>query len=115
MTLKKLLASVATATMLVAATWSAPAMAQSQGDSGFSALQGVEAQALSQQEMDAITGELNAYDISAALSAAATKLGNFPRLQAAALKLADYYFTNAEAINAAFVKLGIFTACKSCP
>jgi hypothetical protein len=59
--------------------------------------------------MQAITGELNAYDIAAALYAKAATLGAYPRLQAAVLKLADYFQTNAEAINALFMKYGIYT------
>jgi hypothetical protein len=92
----------------------APAFTASANQSRFSALQGVQAQTLSAEEMQSISGELNAYDIAAALFAAAQKLGNFPRLQEATLKLADYYKTNAEAINATFMKLGIFTPCQSC-
>jgi hypothetical protein len=91
-----------------------PAFTASSNQGRFSALQGVQAQALSAEEMQAISGELNAYDIAAALVAAAAKLDNFPKLQEATLKLADYYKTNAEAINAAFMKLGIFTPCRSC-
>lgn len=108
MTFKTLVATVATTTMLMMA----PAMAQS--DNNFSALQGVDAQALSTHEMDAISGELNAYDIAAALTAQAAKLGSFPRVQAAVLRLAAYYTTNADAINAAFVRLGVFTPCQTC-
>ena len=90
-----------------------PAVAQSpQGD--FSALQGVEAQALSAEEMQAIAGQLNAYDIAAALTALAAKLDAYPRLQAATLKLAEYYSTNAEAINAFYAKIGVLTPCQTC-
>lgn len=110
---KNLMAFVISAALLTCTMLSAPAMAQT--DNGFSALQGVEAQALSSREMDAISGELNAYDIAAALNATAAKLGAYPRLQAAAVKLAGYYFNNATKINAAFAKLGILTSCKSCP
>ena len=89
-----------------------PAVAQN--PQGFSALQGVEAQALSADEMQAISGQLNAYDIAAALTAAAAKLDAYPRLQAATLKLAGYYTTNAVQINAAFEKLGVLTECRTC-
>jgi hypothetical protein len=91
-----------------------PAFAATPNQGGFAALKGIQAQALSAEEMNAISGELNAYDIAAALVAAAAKLDKFPRLQEATLKLAEYYRTNAEAINAAFMRLGIFTPCQSC-
>jgi hypothetical protein len=80
----------------------------------FSAVQGVNAQALSLDEMQATSGQLNAYDIAAALTAEATKLAKYPKLQAADLKLANWYQVNAVAINAEFQKLGILTPCKSC-
>jgi len=82
--------------------------------SGFSAIQGISAETLSVQEMQAISGELNAYDIAAALTAEATKLAKYPKLQAADLKLATWFKTNAVAINAAFQKLGILTPCQTC-
>jgi hypothetical protein len=80
----------------------------------FSAMQGINAQALSAGEMHAIAGELNAYDIAAALTAEAANLAKYPRLQAADLKWAAWYQTNAVAINAAFQKFGLLTPCKSC-
>jgi hypothetical protein len=91
-----------------------PAFTASSNQGEFSALEGVQAQALSNEEMKAISGELNAFDIAAALFAAAAKLDKFPKIQEATLKLANYYETNAVAINAAFMKLGIFTPCRSC-
>jgi hypothetical protein len=106
MILKNLVASVATATMLSTAMLSAPAIAQS---SSFSALQGLDAQALSSQEMNAISGELNAFDIAAALYAKAATLSASPKLAASVTKLADFYTANATAINAVFVRLGIYT------
>jgi len=109
MELKKVIASVA-----VVAVLSVPAFAAPQSESSFSALQGVDAQALSVAEMQAISGELNAFDIAAALTALAGGLDRFPRLQAATLRLADYYVTNAVQINAAFEKFGVLTPCKSC-
>lgn len=78
------------------------------------ALEGIQAQALSADEMQSISGELNAFDIAAALFAAAEKLDKFPKLQEATLQLANYYVNNADAINAVFMKLGIFTPCQSC-
>jgi hypothetical protein len=106
MTFKNLIASVATAALVAGAMLSTPTMAR--GDNGFSALQGVEAQALSSQEMQAITGELNALDIAADLTALAGRVSN-TRLKDGILKLAAYYTTNADAINAVFKRLGIFT------
>ena len=85
------------------------ALAAPADQSGFSAVQ-----ALSVNEMQAVSGELNAYDIAAALTAEAANLAKFPKLQADALKLAAYYQTNAVAINAAFQKFGLLTPCKSC-
>jgi hypothetical protein len=106
--------NVVTAAMLSGALFAVPAVAQDpQG--GFSALQGVEAQALSVEEMQAISGQLNALDIAAALTVAAARLDEFPRLQAFALRLAEFYRTNAEQINAFYMKIGVFTPCQSCP
>jgi hypothetical protein len=112
MELKKVIASVATAAML-----SLPAFAAPQNPGDFSALQGMETQALTAEEMQAITGELNAYDIAAALLAKAATLDAFPRLQAAIVSLANYYLANASAINALFAKYGVLTPCTSslCP
>jgi hypothetical protein len=102
------LRAIFSATMLSAALFAVPALAQNpQG--GFSALQGVDAQALSVEEMQAVSGQLNALDIAAALTAKAATLGAFPRLQAAVLSLASYYLANADAINEAFKKLGVYT------
>jgi hypothetical protein len=106
MKLKMTLASVAAVAAL-----SVPAFAAPQS-SGFSALQGVDVQALSVEEMQAITGELNALDIAAALTAKAATLDAFPKLQDAVLRLAAFYTTNADAINALFMKLGVYTAPK---
>jgi len=80
----------------------------------FSALQGVNAQPLSVEEMRSISGQLNAYDIAAALTAEAAKLAKYPKLQAEDLKLAAWFQTNAVAINAEFQKLGLLTPCQSC-
>jgi hypothetical protein len=91
-----------------------PAFSASADHGKFSTLQGIQAQPMSADEMKAVSGELNALDIAAALRAAAQKLDKFPKLQEATIKLADYYTTNADAINAAFMKLGIFTPCQSC-
>jgi hypothetical protein len=108
MTIKSLIA-LATAALLTVALMPSPAMAGA--DSGFSALQGIEAQALSAQEMDAISGELNAIDIANSLWAYAQTLGKYPKLQAATLKLAQWYFDNRVAINDLFTKFGKFTTC----
>jgi hypothetical protein len=101
--------------MLSGLILSTPAFSAPQNESGFTALQGVEAQTLSVQEMQAISGELNALDIAAALTTLAGTLGAHPRLRAAVERLAAYYSTNAVAINAAFAKFGVLTPCKSCP
>jgi hypothetical protein len=90
------------------------AVAAGSNKEAFSTVQGIDAQALSLDEMQATSGQLNAYDIAAALSAAATKLAKYPKLQQADLKLANWYEVNAVAINAEFQKLGILTPCKSC-
>lgn len=113
MKLKKAIMCVATTVVLSGAAFFASAAPQ--GDNGFAALQGVEAQALTPAEMQAISGQLNAYDIAAALTTLAGKLDAYPRLQAATLKLAQYYLDNAVAINAKFASLGVLTACKTCP
>jgi hypothetical protein len=92
-----------------------PALAAPSNTDKPAALEGIQAQALSADEMQAVSGELNAFDIAAALFSAAEKLDKFPKLQAATLQLANYYLNNAESINAVFMKLGIFTPCQSCP
>ncbi len=107
MTLKKLITSIATVALLTGTMLSMPTMAQS--IEGFSSLQGVEVQALSPQDMAAIAGELNALDIAADLTALAATLDKSPRLQAAVVKLAAYYTTNAGSINDLFKRLHIFT------
>jgi hypothetical protein len=91
---------------------SAPALAGS--DDGFSALQGVDAEVLSVNEMRATTAQVNAFDIAAALFAQAGTLKRFPRELASTTRLAQYYQSNAAQINATFAKLGILTACKVC-
>ena len=89
------------------------AFAATPGEASFSALQNVEAEALSQNEMQQITGQLNAYDIGNALLDAAANAAN-PVIKNALTKLGDYYINNAAAINAFYAKLGILTPCKSC-
>jgi hypothetical protein len=109
---KKQFALAAMGAVFVSAMLSTQALAKS--EDGFSGLQGVEAQALSSQEMSAVSGKLNAYDIAAALTSAAAKLAHSPKLQAADLRLAAYFRTNAVAINALFQKYGVLTACRTC-
>jgi hypothetical protein len=92
---------------VIAVLLSGPAMAGS--EESFSALQGVEAQVLSVEQMQATTGQVNALDIADALFDQAGKLARFPRLQASILRLAQYYQTNAVQINAIFEKLQILT------
>ena len=115
MTLKNL-TFFASALLLTGSMLSTPAMANN--DNGFAALQGVEVQALSPQEMAAITGELNAYNIAAALldTATALTLAGKTRLAAAATSLANYYLNNATAINLVLARFHILTPCTSgCP
>jgi hypothetical protein len=83
-------------------------------EDGFAALQGIEAQPLSHDEMQTISGKLNAYDIAAVLQAEASALDAFPRLQAYKLRRAEYFLTNAEIINARYAALGILTPCRTC-
>lgn len=106
MSLKKLISLVATAAMLMGTMLSTPAVAQ--GSTGFSALQGVDAQALTVDELQAITGELNAAQIAADLLARANSTTN-PVLKAYLIKLANYTLANAAKIDAALVKLGLYT------
>jgi hypothetical protein len=111
MDVMKPIARTAAVALFIGAMMSTPALAQQEA---FSALRGIDAQALSPQEMDAIAGKLNAYDIAAALTALAATLAGSPTLQAADEKLAAYFVTNAVAINAAFLRYGILTPCQSC-
>ena len=101
-------------TSLVCMAMLSAAPATSTKPSGITALRGVEAQPMTEAEMKTVSGQLNAYDIAAALTALAAKEGDFPKLQAATLKLASYYLANATTINARYQKLGILTPCKSC-
>lgn len=89
-----------------------PALAQSPR-SEFSALQGVNVQALSAEEMSATAGRLNAYDTAAGLYALAASVTN-PKLQASITARADALVANAETINAFYAKLGVLTTCQSC-
>jgi len=100
--------------LLISCMLRSAAFAAPPSHSKFSALQGVNAQPLSVEEMRSISGQLNAYDIAAALTAEAANLAKYPKLQQADLKLAAWYSTNAIAINAEFQKLGILTPCQSC-
>ena len=113
MELKRAIISHATAAMLGGAMLFSPAFAAAPNPSGFSALEGVEVQALSVEEMKAITGELNAYDIASALGAQALAATN-PRVARALTDLSLSVFRNAEAINAVFLKLNILTPCQVC-
>ena len=106
--------NVFAAAMLSGVLFAVPAFAQGpQG--GFSALEGVDAQALSVEEMEAISGELNAYDIAAALLGLAATLNG--DLVAKVTALANYFLANAVQINALFAKFQVLTACKGslCP
>ena len=113
MQIKKVIASMAAAVVLPV-----PAFAAPQDDGSFSALQGVEAQALSVQEMQAITGQLNAYNIAAALFARAATLAaeGHPIRAQIAENQANRYLIDAVAINARYAKLGVLTPCTAlCP
>ena len=106
--------NVFAAAMLSGVLFAVPAFAQGpQG--GFSALEGVDAQALSVEEMEAISGELNAYDIAAALLGLAATLNG--DLAAKVTALANHFLANAVQINALFAKFNILTPCTSslCP
>src|SRR2546423_9436098 len=73
--------------------------AASPEQSGFSAIQGVNAQALSVEEIQPVFGPLNSYDIAAALTAEAPNLANYLNLQSLDLLMATWYRTNPTAIN----------------
>lgn len=105
--LKAKLAAVAAAVALSATLAAAPASASS-----FKSLEGVEVEQMSAEELAAITGELNAYDIAAALYALSAKYATTaPRLSASLKRLADATLANAVNINLAFAKYGILTPC----
>ncbi len=87
------------------------AFAATPGESSFGALQNVEALALSQQEMQAIAGQLNALDIGNELLAAAAT-ATHPLVKAALTRLGNWYLANADSINALYMKWGIYTAPK---
>jgi hypothetical protein len=106
--------NVFAAVMLSGALSAVPAFAQGpQG--GFSALETVDAQAMSVEEMQAISGQFNAYDIAAALFQKAATLNGDLAVKATAL--ANYVLSNAVQINAAFAKYHALTTCRSslCP
>lgn len=107
------LGALCAGTALSLALLAGPAAAQ---NNTFSSLKGIEAQEMTAQELQEITGELNAYDIAAALYAAAAN-AKAPRLAAALTSLADRTLANATTINAAFARLGVLTPCTSslCP
>ena len=105
--LKTKLAAVAAAVALSATLAAAPASASS-----FKSLEGVQVEQMSAEELSAITGELNAYDIAASLLALAAKYTtSAPRLAASLTKLANATLANATTINAAFAKYGVLTPC----
>ena len=104
--------SIATSIIVAGASISLPSGAQA--SEGYSALGDAQAQPMTAEQLAGTTGQLNAYDIAAALTAEAAKLAKYPKLQAADLKIAADTLANAVAINAFFQKLGILTPCKSC-
>jgi len=102
----------------VAVLLAGTASAQEPMHASFSALQGIDAEALTVEQMQAISGELNAYDIAAYLFAQADRYAvRFPQLSASLTKLANETLANAVQINAAFARLHILTPCTSslCP
>jgi hypothetical protein len=107
MNTKKTLIRLFAAALLGASMLAGSSFATS-NDSDFAALQGVSAQPLSVEEMQAISGELNAFDIAAALLAQAATATN-PRVAAALTALATYTLTNAVNINKVFAKFHILT------
>lgn len=80
-------------------------------DQGFTALAHVETQALSSHEMQAISGQLNAGQIAAALSeeAAEARAAGLPRLAAALDAAAAKTLLNADQINARLQRLHLYT------
>lgn len=94
-----------------------PVAAKESVPSAFSAMQGVAAETLSIEEMQAISGELNAYDIAAFLFDQADRYARFPRLAAFYTRAAEQTLANAVQINLAFARLNILTPCTSslCP
>lgn len=72
--------NVVTAAMLSGMLFAVPALAQNP-NGGFSALQGVEFKALSADEMQAVSGKFNAYDMAANREALAAQLDQYPRLR----------------------------------
>jgi len=98
--------TAAAAALAVSATLAiAPATA-----STMTSLEGVEAQEMSVEELQAVTGELNAYDIAAGLTALSVKYATTaPKLSAYFASLAAKTLANADKLNAAFKKLGVYT------
>ena len=113
MKLKRAIVANAAAAMLGGAMLFSPAFAAAPNPGGFTALEGVEVSALSVEEMKAITGELNAFDIAAELGAIALSATN-PKVAKAFADLSLAVLKNADAINALFAKLGVLTPCQVC-
>jgi hypothetical protein len=105
MNLKHTALSLFAAAMLAAGTQAAAA------ESGFAALSQVDAQPLSTQEMQSVTGELNAYQIADQLKADGDKAlaAGFPRLANGLYALSAATLRNATALNDYFTKIGVFT------
>ena len=103
---------IGAAALLSAALISTPVL--SQPSSSFEALQGLGAQALSEQEMDAVSGELNASNILVALQSVSTKLSSLAQQNPKLAPLSNAAQTvvnnfNATAVNQLLVKLHLFT------
>jgi len=102
-----------TSAVLAITLVSTPVMATTVSDSAFTALEDVQVQSLTAAEMQAITGELNAFDIAAALNTLAAKTSN-QQLGAFFTKLANATLANAAAINTKLDRLHLLTPCHSC-
>ena len=89
MALKNLITTVASAALLSGAALSTPVMAQ--GNAGFSALQGVEAQALSVDEMQAIQGSMSLTNLNQLI----IEIKNDPRINDRTEKYLVSYWTKA--------------------
>jgi hypothetical protein len=84
------------------------ASAAGSDQTGFTALGNAEAQSLTQQEMQAVTGELNAAQISGALTSWASQTTN-TSLSSTLTKLAGAVNTYSSQINTLLQKVGLYT------
>jgi len=108
MKIKDFIVGTFAAAVLAAALVSTPAIAVTGSNSGFAALQNVEAQSLTAAELQAITGEFNAAGIAAALLAQAAASHN-RRVAAALTNLANFVTAHAAEINARLMQWHLYT------